>query len=334
MLLNMRAANGKKSIELESPAFDEEADRRWLWAMRKKSSVPHDARSYLDEGDAWTDEIARLSMPILLSNAPKGRSITYKELAEKIQVVFGVPLPKTFRNYGHPLGKIFRTIRFLWKDWGEPVPPINLLVVNGESGRPGDGAHLINEQYWAQAKDKRGKYLGNEGVLGDIYAYNWFKVADYLGIELLEKYKIEDRPVELPPPRDFAGPESIRHKELKLWIKQNPEFLAEGFGIFTSGTNEKLLRSGDRLDVHFSNRHTELAVEVKVQSGSEDYFEAECFRGIFQCVKYREILRAEQRASGRDANAKAALVYQGSFPKEAFRLAKLLVVPVIHVPKR
>lgn len=67
-------------------------------------------------------------------------------------------------------------------------------------------------------------------------------------------------------------------------------------GSFATGTNEKHLSSGDRLDAHFDNGKQRLAVEVKTSGCSED----ELQRGVYQAVKYRAILRAEQKAQHHD----------------------------------
>lgn len=76
------------------------------------------------------------------------------------------------------------------------------------------------------------------------------------------------------------------------WVASHPEELAD-FGRYPVGTNEKLRSSGDRPDVHFDNGKQRLALEVKTSRCSED----ELQRGVYQAVKYRAILRAEQKAT-------------------------------------
>jgi hypothetical protein len=83
------------------------------------------------------------------------------------------------------------------------------------------------------------------------------------------------------------------------------------------------------LDVYFQNPKMPLAAEVK----AGDCPDSELFRGVFQCVKYRSVLRATQLASGEIETAQAVLVTRRNLPKEVTRLADLLNVAVICLPK-
>lgn len=55
------------------------------------------------------------------------------------------------------------------------------------------------------------------------------------------------------------------------------------------GLTEKRLPSGDSLDVYFQNDEERVAVEVKPATSDR----ADLTRGIFQCVKYTAVLRAQ-----------------------------------------
>ena len=68
-------------------------------------------------------------------------------------------------------------------------------------------------------------------------------------------------------------------------------------------------------------------MEVKPFKGSDD----ELQKGIFQCVKYRELLRAEQRTEKVIPQARAILVTERSLPKRLARIADLLQVPYKEV---
>ena len=54
-------------------------------------------------------------------------------------------------------------------------------------------------------------------------------------------------------------------------------------------------------------------------------------RGVFQCIKYRAVLRAEQKALGSLPNANTILVVSGKLSLETSRLAKILDVEFIEV---
>ena len=117
------------------------------------------------------------------------------------------------------------------------------------------------------------------------------------------------------------GAESAEHKALKRWVAAHPEEFAD-YGPFEEGINERLLSSGDRLDVFFSNDDTMLAVEVKTSQCSED----ELKRGVFQAVKYRAVLRAMQQSENRVPNGEAVLVSTRKPGKETLALIHRLKV--------
>ena len=288
---------------------------------------------YFNEGNTWTDVTAREPMPILLASAEAGRVITYKQLSHKLHEVYGHPIPKSFRNYGEPPGKIGYSLEKLSDVWGEPIPPLSAFVINGTSQLPGRGAKEFIDRYLSKFAANSKPEGGLQGILDDIASYpKWNKVANFFGITFENHHHIKDEapPIKAPALREFhGGPESEDHKALKLWVKEHPEIVEKEFGRFTEGDNEKLIRSGDRLDVYFRNALTELAVEVKASNVPP----SEYFRGIYQCVKYRAVLRASQLADNKVENAQAALVYQRGLPPEALRLALRLQVVVIKSPK-
>jgi hypothetical protein len=290
--------------------------------------VSFDPRKFLAEGKKWSDRIAPLAFPILLAAAKSGRPISYKQLAEKLNQLHGEPVPKSFRNYGWPPGKVGDTLEELAKLWGEDIPPLSAIVTNGTSNLPGDGAFGCIDRYLKGANVTKGdKRACAQAALDFIFNYpRWDEVAAFFAIEVNKKYFIEtnESPISLPDPRKYSAgyPESEAHKNLKEWVRDHPQFLKQPFGVFAPGVNEKTIQSGDRLDVFFSNSDMHLAVEVKAANAPD----SECFRGIFQCVKYRAVLQATQLAEGKLPNAQAALVCQRSLPLEAVRLAKRVQV--------
>ena len=164
-----------------------------------------------------------------------------------------------------------------------------------------------------------------------VFSYpKWDKVASHFGVEIDEVDSTEgiEPPILLPNPKSFrGGGEGPDHKALKEWVRVHPELFKENYGFFANGEKEERIQSGDRLDVFFRNLKTQLAVEVK-DGGCPD---SELYRGIFQCVKYRAVLRATQFATGEIENAQAVLVTQRVLPMEVSRLAERLNVLIIKV---
>ena len=83
-------------------------------------------------GNQLYQERARAAFPILVRQAEAGQPIFYSNLAEEL----GMPNP---RNLNYVLGSIGRSIENLSKAWNEEIPPIQCLVVNKNTGLPGEG---------------------------------------------------------------------------------------------------------------------------------------------------------------------------------------------------
>jgi len=83
-------------------------------------------------GDKLYQERARAALPLLVRQAEAGVLVIYSDLAEEL----GMPNP---RNLNFVLGSIGMSLECLSKAWKEKVPPIQCLVVNKNTGLPGEG---------------------------------------------------------------------------------------------------------------------------------------------------------------------------------------------------
>lgn len=139
-----------------------------------------------------------------------------------------------------------------------------------------------------------------------VYAYpHWDCVFAHFGNQPLapETTPIPQGPIVLPAMPNHAGAvESDLHKALKRHVADNT-LLVSAYGRFPKGVNEHPLRSGDRHDVFFHNASAMLAVEVN----PADAPEPEIIRGVFQVVKYRAVLKAEQLIADWPPSAQAIL---------------------------
>ena len=82
--------------------------------------------------------------------------------------------------------------------------------------------------------------------------------------------------------------------------------------------------SGDKVDVYFEK--AAVAVEVKTANAQSQ----EIRRGIFQCIKYRAVLQAEQQVYGPvSPTVDCLLALDGALSKELQDIAKLLNVRVV-----
>jgi len=258
---------------------------------------------------------AREALPLLVRQALAGHPIYYANLAAELRM----PNP---RNLNYVLGSIGQTLRNLSIEWNEQVPPIQSLVVNRNTDLPGEGIgwFLVKEQDYAGLPKQKQQAIV-DAHLKDIYAYPyWLKVLDALALApaevLLEK-------VELPT---FGGSgEGPEHKALKAYVSTHPEVVGLRSSAAPGKTEEPLL-SGDFLDVSFVDRHEWVAVEVKSHISSQ----ADIHRGLFQCVKYGAVMKAQSQALGRDLAVRAVLVLGAPMPEQLLSLKNMLGIEVIH----
>jgi hypothetical protein len=139
-----------------------------------------------------------------------------------------------------------------------------------------------------------------------------------------------NKPLKLPKHGQGGGDESTQHLNLKEWVRNHPAFIKDkGYGQFEPGESEYRLSSGDKLDVHFGTLARRLAVEVKPSRASLDEFQ----RGVYQVVKYRAVMRAEQIAKALIPQAEAVLVTTLSPDPESRELMRRLGVVHLRAPK-
>jgi hypothetical protein len=122
-----------------------------------------------------------------------------------------------------------------------------------------------------------------------------------------------------------SGGEGEDHKKLKEYIYNHPETL--GIKNVKERDMEHILLSGDRLDVYFVlNDGSKIAVEIKPFTSPD----ADVLRGLFQCVKYKTILDAEDKIHGEKSNNKSLLVIGGSLSPENQKVRDTLGLTVIE----
>ena len=286
-------------------------------------------------GDSWTKSTARHILPMLVWCAQHGKKISYGQLdAELLRRGLGHHVMATV--YGHPAGAINDTCIELEAELGEKIPPLGALVVNKGTGIPGTGCDYYMATHLGRG-DASNLTLPErramaEETMEEVWRFpKWDEVLSRCGRRPLQG--------DIPPlhpeaasnaPRKggwATGPESAEHKALKSWVANHPQALnAEiPFGV---GRTEWLFASADRADVMFEKEEGSLAVEVKAANCGD----AELERGIYQCVKYRALLRAELKAQGRIPNGTSLLVTEERLPSDLQRLADLLDVPVLVAP--
>ena len=264
-------------------------------------------------GNLTSQKQARTILPILVRQAMARQKITYGTLGEEIGVYF----PLVLR---YPLGCIRKTLGKLGKQWKEEIPHIQGLVVNQNTGLPGDGVIFL----YGRKPNPREKEAIVEEKLGEIFSYpKWLDVLEALGLPPAPP--LDPHADEPPTDHQSGTAESEAHKRLKDYIAWHPEVIKLGKSL-APGETEVFLPSGDKVDVLFQNTKLHIAVEVKSHISNE----ADLRRGLFQCVKYRAILRACRSLEGGSYEADARLALEGSLPKALIPVRNTLGVTVIE----
>jgi len=248
-----------------------------------------------------TDEERRqkalLAIPYLVRAAQSRKTLTYKELGAKL----GVHHRQVGRYIGYIRDEICRPKR---------LPLLNCLVVNGQSGMPGES--------WlpggSKAKTEEGRRREFEEFRDSVFEYGRWN-------ELLGQYGLSPVAVTAEDLNDEARAynrllkarggvvEGDEHRTLKNLIASRPEIL--GLATDVEPHIEYGFLSGDEVDVAFYDRANGwVVVEVKIGR-----HRGELVKGIYQAIKYRALAEAQS-----ERKAKAFLVAY-DIPKEVAQLA-------------
>lgn len=272
-------------------------------------------KSYL-QGDDFKNSQARKILPILIKRAEMGQPLTYTQLAERIGY-------KTPRIFGSVLGHLADTLKELGNDYGLKIPPIQCIVIDKKNGIPGKGIGFLSDPNKFNLLNKEQKKNLIEKAIFDISTFKkWHQILDILKIKPLEdNFENEINKAK----RNLGGEaESEDHKRLKRFIANNPDVLGLNIKVNKSET-EYRLSSGDKIDVMLYCQNNLTGIEVKSGISSD----ADHTRGIFQCIKYKAVLSAEQFISDKES-VDCLLVCESRLNESNKHIANLLNVRVIE----
>lgn len=242
-----------------------------------------------------TKERSRAILPILVRQAMARQKIIYEDLGDELGL--------HHRTLRYPLGCIGDILSEMSKQWPEKIPQIQGLVVNKKTGLPGENVNFLRHK-----PDPREKEAIVEEVLGKVFSYPiWLDVLEELGLSPAAPLNSQFK----PPAYDRGPRESEAHKQLKYYVAKHPESVGLKKSL-APGETECKLPSSDIPDVLFQNQNCRIAVEVKSRISDQN----DLRRGLFQCVKYRALLRACRSLEGETYEADAILAIEGLLPKE------------------
>lgn len=245
--------------------------------------------------------------------------ITYGDLAKKINYpglhtgnLFGLQIGRTLGVMGHLFDGILID--------GETIPLIQTLVVSSGSKLPSDGLKEFNKTYPELSTEKKKDFAQIEYDKIFKFGNRWEKVLQLLNIE-----SDQDTPPDANSGKKFNpyGSEgSPEHRKLRDYIAANPSIL--NLPADVKGIVEYPLKSGDSVDVVFELSDRIVAVEVKSLRSNQDDIE----RGIYQCIKYKAVLDAENFITNSNKTIDVHLVIQDKLPLALKRLKDKLNINV------
>lgn len=266
----------------------------------------------------------------LIGAAKNCTDLTYGEAASRLEAECGFDRIFPAIRMGVSAGEMQKGILELNPD----APLLNVLLVRKDTGEPGDGAReFLAERFPDEPRlrkaDVRTSLPGvwTEVVgqaVDDVYRHpDWDALYEELYGEFVPDPYFESPIDDRRSPRARGGGEGARHKALRLWVMRHPERVTMRLRRATVET-EKELHSGDRVDVVYSTENEILAIEVKSRNSNWH----DLRRGIFQCIKYRAVLQAQERSS---KSVDALLVSEQQLPPDLTRLAKRLGVSTVQI---
>ncbi len=229
----------------------------------------------------------------LISAANNRRTLIYGEAKDRLEIECG------FGSIGRAsrIGPIAEAAQENIRKQNLSVPVLNVLLVRKDTRKPGSGAqiqlskHFPNRR-WLRGKDAHKNHLWERVVneaTEEVYAYShWERLYQNVYGRAYEPTLFYAEEAEKSGLRRGRGGEGENHKTLRLWVKENPEQIDKEFHSFSSLTEVELL-SGDRVDVVLYGERKTVAIEVKSRKSNE----ADLCRGVYQCVKYRAVLLAQ-----------------------------------------
>ncbi|EME67986.1 hypothetical protein H261_20754 [Paramagnetospirillum caucaseum] len=260
----------------------------------------------------------------LISAALNRRTITYGEAKVRLEEEFG--FTKIFpTRMGHPAGMAMEQIAAKFPT----APLLNVLLVRKEDGMPGDGAgSFLATRFDVKKLGKKGARKKHpdlwrrhfDQAADEVYAYpDWEAVYDAIYSQKLTRDTPDSKGAEADGTVFGGGGEGKNHKALRLWVQSNPHIVCPRLKDVRAET-EVSLYSGDRVDVVYFAPNATVGIEVK--SKDSNWFDLQ--RGVYQCVKYRAVLAAQD---GRESpNIQVFLVTETELDSDLQALAKRLGV--------
>jgi hypothetical protein len=285
--------------------------------MLRRLPTAQIASSNLLEGEQLYLKRARKTLPYLIRQAKAGQPIYYSDLAKEI----GIPNP---RNLNYILGAIGNALIELGKKTGTKIPQIQCITLNKQTNLLGDGIGWFIDKNDFNKLSRSEKQRIVSIVFADIYSFQkWDDVLNQLGLEPIQT-DIKDLLQKAKQWKGYGGGESSFHFEFKNFIAANPTLIGLPRTV-QSGSVEYKLPSSDVIDILFLHSNTRIGVEVKSKISNDE----DILRGIFQCIKYKYLIEAEQIVENKQPDSRVILVLEAQLPAKLTDIKNILGIEVI-----
>ncbi len=266
----------------------------------------------------WAKKLLKALVSRVKSFNGGDKFITYGMIAKQV----GYPEPHTGNLFGKNIGDTLGYMGHLFDHMlieGKRPPLIQSMCVSSTNKLPGDGLKEFNITYPSLSKEKKRDFAFAEYRKIFEYGDSWLEVLKQLSINIPEEIDQKTKNTkELFNPYGSEG--SPEHRALRDYIAKNPNAIGLDYDI--KGITEYPLKSGDSIDVVFETSASITAVEVKSERSGNDDIE----RGIFQCIKYSAVLRAEQSIKKEEKNISVILVLASQLSNSNRKKARYLSI--------
>ena len=262
--------------------------------------------------------LVKKMIPILIRWAKQGLAKkTYNDMIKELGYT-------KYSGIGRQLGNIDSVFKFFTKVSGETIPTLNSLCKKQKTMLPSDGFKVVYSTYPNMSVSE--KHIFVMGLDKRAIEYDhWDWVMKSLGLTPSEVNTEESEMLIRSGSLYGKGGEGDGHKKMKEYIFNHPESIK--IRNVTEKSMEHILLSGDRLDVVFKKKDGScFAIEVKPSSSPD----ADIMRGLYQCVKYKTIMDAEDKVHGKKGCNTAILVIGNSLSTENQIVRDVLGVTVIE----
>lgn len=274
--------------------------------------------AYSYNNGSRSDQLVKKMIPIMVLWAKHSWTDihTYKDLQEAMCI------DNASWRLGLQLGYIDDIFKHLSKEYGQEIPTLNALVCNKHSKLPSKGLNYVFKDYDSWESEKKRIFVRAQNQKAHEYDYSW--VLEKLGLQLPTmlngKELVSARKKAL---KRSPGGEGPLHKRLKEYIASTPSSI--GMVKVINVDTEYPLLSGDKLDIRIETQDAILAVEIKSAISDED----DIRRGIYQCVKYKALLHAEEVVEPHNKKIETLLVIEGDMPPKLEQTSLILGIKFI-----